>query len=48
MSLAGALSVLRPALPCYVALAKYGLLRLTGDCFEFHPDPIRNRTILTR
>ena len=37
MSFANALNVLRPTLPYYVALTKYGLLRLTRDCFEFHP-----------
>ncbi len=35
MSFANALSVLRPTLPYYVALTKYGLLRLTRDRFEF-------------
>ena len=33
------LHVLRPTLPYYVALTKYGLLRVTEDCFEFDPDP---------
>jgi hypothetical protein len=37
MSFANALSVLRPTLPCYLALTKYGLLRLTEHSFEFHP-----------
>jgi hypothetical protein len=40
MSFAGALSVLRPSLPYYFALAKYGLLRLTADSFEFCPSPL--------
>jgi hypothetical protein len=39
MSFASALNVLRPTLPYYVALTRYGLLRLTKDCFEFHPHP---------
>jgi hypothetical protein len=39
MSFASALSTLRPTLPYYLALTKYGLLRLTRDRFEFHPDP---------
>ena len=39
MSFASALTVLRPTLPYYVALTKYGLLRITKDCFEFHPNP---------
>jgi hypothetical protein len=39
MSFASALSVLRPTLPYYVALTKYGLLRLTKDSFEFRPHP---------
>jgi hypothetical protein len=37
MSFANALSVLRPTLPYYLALTRYGLLRLTRDSFEFHP-----------
>jgi hypothetical protein len=37
MSFANALSVLRPTLPYYLALTKYGLLRLTEHSFEFHP-----------
>jgi hypothetical protein len=37
MSFANALSVLRPTLPYYLALTKYGLLRITKDSFEFHP-----------
>ena len=39
MSFASALNVLRPTLPYYLALTKYGLLRITKDRFEFHPDP---------
>lgn len=39
MSFASALNVLRPTLPYYLALVKYGLLRLTRDSFEFHPHP---------
>jgi hypothetical protein len=39
MSFANALSVLRPTLPHYVALTRYGLLRLHRDRFEFCPDP---------
>jgi hypothetical protein len=39
MSFAGALEVLRPTLPYYVALTKYGLLRITKDRYEFHPHP---------
>ena len=39
MSFASALSVLRPTLPYYLALTRYGLLRLTRDFFEFHPHP---------
>src|SRR5919108_4738898 len=39
MSFANALNVLRPTLPYYIALTKYGLLRITKDCFEFHPSP---------
>jgi hypothetical protein len=39
MSFASALNVLRPTLPYYLALTKYGLLRINRDCFEFHPDP---------
>jgi hypothetical protein len=37
MSFANALNILRPTLPYYLALAKYGLLRITKDHFEFHP-----------
>jgi hypothetical protein len=39
MSFAGALEVLRPTLPYYVALTKYGLLGITKDRYEFHPHP---------
>jgi hypothetical protein len=39
MSFASALTVLRPTLPYYVALTKYGLLRLDANKFEFHPHP---------
>src|SRR5437763_1668351 len=39
MSFASALNVLRPTLPYYLALTRYGLLRLTKDSFEFHPNP---------
>src|ERR1700688_1417582 len=39
MSFASALNVLRPTLPYYLALTQYGLLRITKDHFEFHPDP---------
>jgi hypothetical protein len=39
MSVASALSVLRPTLPYYGALTKYGLLRITKDSFEFDPNP---------
>ena len=39
MSFANALNVLRPTLPYYVALTKYGLLRITDHSFEFHPHP---------
>jgi hypothetical protein len=38
MSFASALNALRPTLPYYVALTKYGLLRITKERFEFHPD----------
>jgi hypothetical protein len=39
MSFAGALTILRPTLPYYVALTKYGLLRLNANTFEFCPHP---------
>ena len=39
MSFASALNLLRPTLPYYLALVKYGLLRLTKDSFEFDPNP---------
>jgi hypothetical protein len=37
MSFANALNILRPTVPYYIALAKYGLLCLTKDRFEFRP-----------
>jgi hypothetical protein len=40
MSFPNALSVLRPSVPYYVALAKYGLLRITNDSFQFCPHPV--------
>jgi len=39
MSLATALNILRPTLPCYLALAKYDLLHLDGNTFQFRPHP---------
>ena len=39
MSFANVLNILRPTLPYYLALTKYGLLRITKDCFEFDPNP---------
>lgn len=39
MSFANALNALRAMLPYYIALSKYGLLRITNHSFEFHPDP---------
>jgi agmatine deiminase len=39
MSFAVALEILRPTLPYYIALTKYGLLRITKDSFEFDPHP---------
>src|SRR5215470_18090855 len=39
MSFASALNVLRPSLPYYLALMKYGLLRINRDAFEFVPHP---------
>jgi hypothetical protein len=39
MSLASALNVLRPTLPYYLALTKYGLLHLDATTFEFRPHP---------
>ena len=39
MSLANALNILRPTLPYYLALTKYGLLRLGKNTFDFHPNP---------
>lgn len=40
MSFASTLDVLRPTLPCYLALAKHRLLRLSRDNFELHPNPV--------
>jgi hypothetical protein len=37
MSFTNALSVLRPTLPYYLALTRYGLLRINRDAFEFVP-----------
>jgi hypothetical protein len=39
MSFAGALEILLPTLPSYIALTKYDLLRITKDSFEFDPYP---------
>ena len=39
MGFATALNLLRPTLPYYIALTKYGLLRITKDCFEFDQHP---------
>jgi len=39
MSLASALNILRPTLPYYLALAKYDLLHLDANTFEFRPHP---------
>src|ERR1700738_992588 len=39
MSFANALNILWPTLPYYLALTKHGLLRITKDCFQFHPQP---------
>jgi hypothetical protein len=39
MSFANALNVLRPTLPYYVALTKYGLLQLDAHTFELRPHP---------
>jgi hypothetical protein len=39
MSFANALSALRPTLPYYIALTKYGLLHITKNSFEFTPHP---------
>jgi len=38
MSFASALNLLRSTLPYYIALSKYGLLRITDHSFELHPD----------
>src|SRR5437762_1147114 len=39
MSFASALNDLRQTLPYYLALTKYGLLRLSHNSFEFVPQP---------
>jgi hypothetical protein len=39
MSLASAMNVLRPTLPYYVALTRYGLLRINDHSFECHLHP---------
>jgi hypothetical protein len=39
MSFANALNIQRRTLPYYLALTKYGLLRITKDCFEFEANP---------
>ena len=39
MSFASALNILRPTLPYYAALTKYGLLRIDQNSFEFVPHP---------
>jgi hypothetical protein len=39
MSFASTLNVLRPTLPYYLALTRFGLLRINRDAYEFHPDP---------
>src|SRR5208282_5120183 len=39
MSLASALNLLRPTLPYYIALKKYGLLSIDDHSFEFRPHP---------
>src|SRR4051812_3940797 len=39
MSFASALNILRPTLPYYLALTRYGLLRIDKNSFEFHPHP---------
>jgi len=39
MSFTTTLDVLRPTLPCYLALARHRLLRLSRDNFELHPNP---------
>jgi hypothetical protein len=38
MSFASALNLLRPTLPCYLAVARHNLLQLSKDSFEFHPN----------
>jgi hypothetical protein len=37
MSFASALSLLQPTLPYYLAVKQFDLLRITPNCFEFHP-----------
>jgi hypothetical protein len=39
MSFATALNILRPTLPYYIALTKYGLLRIDQHSFEFDRNP---------
>src|ERR1022692_3862611 len=39
MSLASALNLLRPTMPYYLALAKYDLLHLDANTFEYRPHP---------
>jgi len=39
MGFATALNLLRPTLPYYIALTKYGLLRIDQHSFELDPDP---------
>ena len=39
MSFACALTILRPTLPYYIALTKYGLLRIDQHSFEFDRNP---------
>ncbi len=39
MSFASALNILRPTLPYYLALTRYGLLRINQHSFEFDPNP---------
>jgi hypothetical protein len=38
MSFASTLNNLRPTLPYYLALTRHGLLRITPNAYEFHPD----------
>ncbi len=39
MSFTSALNILHPALPYYLALAKYDLLHITPHSFQFQPHP---------